>query len=96
MSPCIRGIRDSNLEVTITIQLLGSKPSSMSLFCFYKYAQYIIHLKLKQIFNSNSSGRFYKHGLTLIPEWISNHVLSKVWGEITYPLLNFNGCTVEV
>ena len=39
---------------------------------------------------------FYYHGLTLIPAWISNHLPSKVWGEITYPLLNFNGATVEV
>ena len=28
--------------------------------------------------------------------WMSNHMLSKVWGEITYPFPNFNGCTVEV
>ena len=28
--------------------------------------------------------------------WISNHKPSKVWDEITYPFLNFNGCTVEV
>ena len=34
--------------------------------------------------------------LTLIPAWISNHMPSKLQGEITYPFLNFNGCTVEV
>ena len=39
---------------------------------------------------------FYKHGLTLIPAMITNHVLSKVWGEITYPFLYFNDCTDEV
>ena len=27
------------------------------------------------------------HGLTLVPTWISNHMPSKVWDEITYPLL---------
>ena len=43
-----------------------------------------------------SSGPFYKHGLTLIPAWISNHMPRKVWDEITYPFLNFNGCTVGV
>ena len=43
-----------------------------------------------------SCGPFYWHGLTLIPAWISNHMPSKVWGEITYPFPNFNGCTVEV
>ena len=30
-------------------------------------------------------------GLTLIPAWISNHIRYKVWDEITYPFLNFNG-----
>ena len=44
----------------------------------------------------NNSSPFYKHGLTLIPAWISNHMSSKVLDEITYPFLNFNGATVEV
>ena len=44
----------------------------------------------------STSSPFYLHGLTLIPAWISNHMPGKVWGEITYPFLNFNGCTVEV
>ena len=34
--------------------------------------------------------------LTLIPAWISNHMPSKMWDEITYPFPNFNSCTVEV
>ena len=42
------------------------------------------------------SGTFYLHGLTLIPAWISNYIHYKLWGEITYPFLNFNGCTIEV
>ena len=33
---------------------------------------------------------------TLIPAWISNYIHYKVWDEITYPFLNFNGATVEV
>ena len=41
-------------------------------------------------------GPFYWHGLTLIPPWISNYMPRKVLNEITYPFLNFNGCTVEV
>ena len=41
-------------------------------------------------------GAFYKYGSHLIPAWISNHMPSKVWGEITYPFSNFNGCTVAV
>ena len=32
----------------------------------------------------------------LIPAWICNYIPCKVWGEITYPFLNFNGATVEV
>ena len=35
---------------------------------------------------------FYKHGLTLIPAWISNHMTSKVWDE--FP--NVNSATVQV
>ena len=35
---------------------------------------------------------------TLIPVcmWISNHMPSEMWDEITHPFLNFNGVTVEV
>ena len=46
--------------------------------------------------SSTTSGPFYLHGLTLILAWISNHMASKMWDEITYPFLNFNGATVEV
>ena len=28
--------------------------------------------------------------------WISNHLPGKMWDQITCPLLNFNGCTIEV
>ena len=45
---------------------------------------------------NDACGLFYKHDLTLIPVWISNYMLAKLWDEITYPFLNFNGCTVEV
>ena len=41
-------------------------------------------------------GCLFLHGLTLIPAWIINHMLSETWDEITYPFINFNGCTVEV
>ena len=39
---------------------------------------------------------FYKHGLTSIPEWISNPIHYEMWDEITYPFLKFNEATVEV
>ena len=44
----------------------------------------------------NPRGSFYKHGLTLIPAWISNYIYYNVWYEITYPFLNFNSATVQV
>ena len=31
-----------------------------------------------------------------MPACISNHMPNKVWDEITYHFLNFNGATVEV
>ena len=40
-------------------------------------------------------GSIYQSRSTLIPAWIS-HFPNTVWDEITYPLQNFNGCTVEV
>ena len=39
-------------------------------------------------------GPFYWRGLTSIPTWISNHMLRKLWDEITYPFPNFNGFSV--
>ena len=53
------------------------------LLVFYCIALYIV-------------GPFYYHGLILIPAWISNHLPSKMYGEITYPFPNFNGGTVEI
>ena len=32
----------------------------------------------------------------LISAWISNHIPSKVWGEITYQLPNFNDCNIAI
>ena len=46
--------------------------------------------------HGGSKGLFYKHGLTLIPAWISNYSHQRVWDEITYPFLNFNSATVDV
>ena len=39
-------------------------------------------------------GPFY-YQLTWISAWISNHIHSKNWDEITYPFSNFND-TIEV
>ena len=32
---------------------------------------------------ADTEDAFYKHELTLIPPWISNHMLTNVWVEIT-------------
>ena len=34
--------------------------------------------------------------LWINPAWISNHMPSRAWDEISYPFPNFNGCTFEV
>ena len=39
---------------------------------------------------------FYYYGITWIPARIGNFIHYKVWDVITYPFINFNGCTVEV
>ena len=39
---------------------------------------------------SIARGPIKKHGLTLIPSWISNHVPSKMWDETTYLFPNLN------
>ena len=41
-------------------------------------------------------GHFCYHELTLIPAWISNHIHSKMWDEISLPFLNFKSTTIEV
>ena len=39
---------------------------------------------------------FYKHGLTWIPAWLCNFIHYTMWGDIIYPILNFNGSTIHV
>ena len=48
------------------------------------------------MFSSFERIQCYQIGLTLIPAWLSNYIHCKVWDEITYLFLNFNGATVEV
>ena len=57
----------------------------------------MIYIRLKEAFlKLSDEPPFYLHGLTLIPAWISNHMPGKVWDEITYPFLNFNGLWGEI
>ena len=46
--------------------------------------------------HTDISGPVYEQGLTLIPACISIYMPMESLDEITYPFLNFNGCTVEV
>ena len=46
------------------------------------------------IWQKNSS-RVLGGDLTLIPAWISNYILDKVWDEITYSFAKFNGGNVR-
>ena len=46
--------------------------------------------------SEHTRGSFYYHLLPLIQAWISNYIHYKMWNEITYPFLHFNGGTVEV
>ena len=39
----------------------------------------------------DTRGAFYEYSLILIPAWISNHMPSKEWDEITYPFPNLIG-----
>ena len=49
-----------------------------------------------EVINLCEQDPFYYNGLNLIPAWVSNYIHYNVWGEITYPFLNFNDATVEV
>ena len=39
---------------------------------------------------------FFVEVVSSVAWWISNNIHYKVWGEITYPFVNFNGRTIEV
>ena len=59
----------------------------------------LLALRLSHSYPSTRKGRLWLPllaWLPSIPAWISNHMPSKLWDEITYPFPNFNGSTVEV
>ena len=41
-------------------------------------------------------GTLFWYRITLILAWENNYIYYKVWDEITYPFVNFNGYTVEI
>ena len=67
--------------------------------CIFLPYALIIHLKVDDVHDSCFGavvvvwGPFWWNDLTLIPAWINNHMPGD---NISYPSLNFNGCTVEV
>ena len=64
----------------------------------YNWCNHLSMLGLKLIHVSERGcwDPFYWHGLTLIPLWMNNHIPSKSWDKIPYPLQNYKGGTVEV
>ena len=48
------------------------------------------------LLGSQPGASFINSGLLLIPAWISNHMLTKVWHEITYQFPNFNGSSKPI
>ena len=67
----------------------------------FELTDYTLHLTLTYMpyidwCEFNLDKPFHYHGSTLIPAWISNHMASKVWNEITYLFVNFNDATIEV
>ena len=98
----IRWPRNGRME---TICCFFISPGNMCVFITIKHfvkLQWMGHLKwfvfVSRLLHSVPHPRdpFYYYVLTLTLAWISNYMSSKVWNEITYPFLNFNGATVEV
>ena len=94
---------DTNLvlHVVITIVLV---PVLAKFFCFSNsfvldleatpvVPELITHYSIATVV---TRAPFHKHCINLIPTWINNYMISKVWDEITYPFQNFNGATVQV
>ena len=78
-------------SVSYTVNIIPNH-AGHNLFCENLVDIMAVHIMTTVV----TSGLFYYHGLTLIPAWISNHMLSKVWDEITYLFLNFNSAAVEI
>ena len=62
----------------------------------FKTMQYAMRPNGSYVCNSNDRGYLLLTWLPLIPEWITNHMSSKVWDEIIYTFPNLDGCTVDV
>ena len=108
--PCIGGLRLSKwnyISGFITcarsdcVQLSKTWYAFAFLFCAFLLHRYLYSIRsycwmLLFIPALDTRTRFYSHGLTLIPPWVSNHMHSNVLDEITYLFPKFNDATVEV
>ena len=54
------------------------------------------YLSGPRYFDSTNShkGSFYEDGLTYMFAWICNYIHYKVWDEIVYPFVKFNGASI--
>ena len=82
----------------ITYPYHNSTPVLLSLIVYENPGSSIYRANTRTTWHKDLAtwSSFYLDGLTLIPAWISNHMPSKVWDEITYPLPNFSACSIKV
>ena len=67
--------------------------------CYHHLLQFAINTfcSVKTVCSRcDGRGPVYWHDLALIPAWMCNSKHHKVWDDIIYLFLNFNGATVEV
>ena len=85
---------------------LYSPPIVTHMYIFFLTGKYLVDDKnLQIVFHIDafwtscglcSNNVTCTHWLWIRPVWVRNQMLSKAYDEITYPILNFNGCTIEV
>ena len=73
----------SSAETQLTKQPFSSMINTL-------LAWFLCWRKLSRSMAEQTGKTLHKHKLTLIPTWISNHMPSRVWNEITYPFWNFS------
>ena len=89
----------TQITMTVSSNPTGVPPNHMSAWQYslgnWANDSYDLYDKLINIGDSWSPAHFTNTSLTLIPAWINNHIHYKVWDEISYPIPNFNGITIE-
>ena len=93
-SPCINPMSHSLCSQSSNDVIIYWVMHYRTLHC-YAVTWKLISYLLDYGFIHNTLDSFYWHRLTLIPGWISNHMPSKVWVEITHPFPNFNAAMLK-